>query len=1487
MKTKKWLWLALVSSVAVMQAQELPVKGDLGENRLAEPLVITSSSVQASPYSVIKGGAFAPSPVTGYTVEMKGKLASTGINNGSMVFRVNAADAQGGFYSIYPSKVEDYEKNRLAAYLNSDAWHIYRMAVKGLDVYYYCDNVLIAKGTLGQVLNASVQTTLGQELLTYGSFEDCLVPSAPSSDWGSIPEGRMGSGTYSRVDASGGWASNGSKYFFVRMRDGGDSNLSSDVIYTKLNGLAGGKTYQLSLNYKGHKDFPGTILVKIMPDYQDYADDAKALGKIAVMEAETIGNSGATSKVKQLITSFALPEGKNSCYLVFVKNGNANMYIDDLSLKELTITSDVEAELAVGRVVADGSAMEIESVKYDLTGAYAPEDPNVGCVDHVNNLITDPGFDKGMENVDKGFTTQQTIYRASGTAGIVSKDAYCGSNMGWVSGTGTGLIQTTLTGLSTFRKYELRAVVKGAGAHFSVQNGSLSESLSATNEWKEVSIPFRTGGNTTVEAIFDAGTAENAYTDNWQLYDKGASESLTEGNMTTSFVSEKDMMSSILQMLADHMKYAKSIYTTTGNNSQGTPMGYFKANSAGQNNEDGVRTNADYAFICAFLFTHGDGVTLPSGITMEEVKDMAVKSINWAYSTHRSLKLAKCTNNAYWGSADKDAGSTTGGYTWESSMWAESVAYAYWLMKDKLTDQQKQNLKTMICAEANLQISREIPWGYTDDTKAEENGWDTNILACAAALFPDEPNADAWFLKCRQFAMNTYSVNQDKYDNTIRDGKRVRDWYIGTNLWDDYTLQNHAFFHTSYQNIAIQELSESYMAFEAMQKDNSTALRNFPLSETLRHNVQPMFDHVLKYLALADGELAMPNGNDWSMFLYDQLASYSAMACIYRDPDALMLENMAFKYTRARQQTTSDGSWMLNSDIGPRRMGVTGRRIVMTYLYHKYFSTASLQPTTWEEFSERHETTKYFPFVNVIRSNTKDRFTAFSWAASKKSYTGMIGTSSPDKNKIFIPFRKGNLGNFTGYFEVSGKSTDASPLVNNYYGMYPKGYTLNGSLRMNSSSLDQQFTLYSTPGNAVIYLYTLKGAGSGTLTKEGGALMAVSTDPFTKQTRTFYSQEGSFTSDGSALKTFSSDWVNIDDEVGVVAKNDNQMAFGERSLVNSIYTSVLYPSYSTENKSFVSGTKVASRNAVYYSNVNKETTSALASKLQVLTLPIGWNGVIAPDPDGTHYLLISNYYGTATTKAVIEGVTCPEGAPVFTQVTDIDQSKSYATFSCTQNYSIANELKVFVQGSGLEAVQADGDPASIYLRNSNAEEVTAVVTILKDEAKVRGNVQIPSGGVVLVGSGTEELAVSPVSDFPGSYRNIAEGKHAYANSQLPGNLPFNTIDSDPATYWQSVLNPADGNEHLTFRLRNQYEIDKVVITPRAGFAPKEVEIQVSNTDGSFVRRATATLSNSDEPQAISITSGKARFVRIKILSGYASQCAIREVEIMGAPTTTN
>ena len=56
----------------------------------------------------------------------------------------------------------------------------------------------------------------------------------------------------------------------------------------------------------------------------------------------------------------------------------------------------------------------------------------------------------------------------------------------------------------------------------------------------------------------------------------------------------------------------------------------------------------------------------------------------------------------------------------------------------------------------------------------------------------------------------------------------------------------------------------------------------------------------------------------------------------------------------------------------------------------------------------------------------------------------------------------------------------------------------------NGNSLENNFTLFSTPGNAFIYMDYVVGKTNGTITEEKGGLMAISTDPFTKEKRTLY-----------------------------------------------------------------------------------------------------------------------------------------------------------------------------------------------------------------------------------------------------------------------------------------------------------------------------------------------------------------------------------------------
>lgn len=833
------------------------------------------------------------------------------------------------------------------------------------------------------------------------------------------------------------------------------------------------------------------------------------------------------------------------------------------------------------------------------------------------------------------------------------------------------------------------------------------------------------GGETPEGPIIEGGTEDQV-------------SSPTEGVITHEFTDEATMQQDLLQMLANSMQYAKNIwYNCAAPNSKDEVCGFFRANSAGNSNEDGVRTNADFSMICAFLYKYGQGkVNLPAGITWSDVKDMAMKSLVFGYSTHKANKFKITSDNSYWGSTSKSD------WVWESSLWTMSLAYASHFLGDELSETQKTYIYNMIKAECNCELERDIPSGYAGDTKAEENGWETNVLACALGLYPNDALAPRWFDRLREFAINCYSHVNDADNTTVidpdYDNKTVQELFKGKNLYDDYTLQNHSYFHTSYQNVVMQELGESYLALRLFQGENPKWSTN-----ALMHNNQKVMDEVLCRLALADGELAMPNGNDWSMFLYDQITSYTTAACFLRDPNALLLENLAYKNIKARQTTTADGSWLLNSDIGPRRMGVEGHRVMMTYLMHELVSTSDLQPTEWADFSKAQEAAYLFTSQNIVRANTQDRFSVFSWSTGLKSYTGYIASNKPDKNKIFVPYKANNTGNILGWYTVSGKTTNATPSLSGIYNLNGNSYTMNGKLMTNDNALENNFSIYSTSGNAFIYMDYVVGKTNGIIAGEQSGLMAVSTDPFTKEKRTLYHANGRFQSDGSTLTTFNGNWVNIDNEVGIVNSDKSKsMAFGDRVLSNSIYLSKIYPSYSTDAKSFTNGNVVDRHHIIYYNNVDSAATAKLAAQVMPLTSLVeeGWNGVIVSDPDSARYLLLSNYAGE--TACPLKGIMTDEGAPVFTAMTTITEDGSAATFRCDLNHSIANTLRVYVKAVQLSACQMENDSCGAYLYNRSGQAQNAEVTIWADGKKLTENVSIDQGECVSVQAQNGEIIVS-------------------------------------------------------------------------------------------------------------------------------------------------
>ena len=639
------------------------------------------------------------------------------------------------------------------------------------------------------------------------------------------------------------------------------------------------------------------------------------------------------------------------------------------------------------------------------------------------------------------------------------------------------------------------------------------------------------------------------------------------------FVDENRLKSDIMRSLSDFSRYILADFDEYN--------GVFKGENTMASDEKGVRTNVDLSMISAFLCKYDNNAS-------PELKNMARRSLDYAVSTHKAVRLKACRDGKYWGSTSKSDNQ------WESSLWAMSVAYSAYFQWNNLSKIERENVYKLLKAECNYELERNIPTGYIGDTKAEENGWEVDVLAAALGLFPDDELAPKWFNRMREFAINSYSHSSDSLDETIidplYDQTRVKDLYRGQNLYDDYTLQNHGFFHTSYQNVVIQELGEAALALRLFQGKKQKWHTN-----ALLHNCQKVNDEVLNWFSLRDGEQAMPNGNDWSMFLYDQITSYSTMACMLPDNNinALALETKALKQILRRQNTTSDGSYLLRADVGARRMGVEAHRLMMTWLIHHCFPVGHVdvnESVWWTNFGKSKS--KFFPNQNIVCSYANSSFSCFSWSVGKQSYTGYFAPFDSAHNNIVVPFTAHNTGNFIGWLNVNNRKTNAIPACDGKVDIpvCGKGWNYSGQLLTNDSSLLHKFNIVSSIDDKIVFSDSIIALRDVEITGDFSGLLAISMDPFTATSRHFSTENDSFITDGSGLRIMNTRWVNIDDCLSVITPDYSTMAFGDITNNNSVLTAKLYPLYNDKKRAFNKGELVANSRVIYICNIPAEHT---------------------------------------------------------------------------------------------------------------------------------------------------------------------------------------------------------------------------------------------------------------------------------------------------------
>lgn len=249
--------------------------------------------------------------------------------------------------------------------------------------------------------------------------------------------------------------------------------------------------------------------------------------------------------------------------------------------------------------------------------------------------------------------------------------------------------------------------------------------------------------------------------------------------------SEDDLARTYYQLLLRNTRFQE----TTWNAEQGT---------YGIENWDvvGVLGNA-------VLLRFGSYDASVAGVSREVLRDHTIRSLVAAIATNRFVDPAHGT----WGAR----------IYWDATMEAYLVAAAHLMWAD-LDDRTRAGVDTILRGEAGYLVDvgaepgdpgREgattngLRGGYVGDTKLEEMGARTMMLAAADAFLPGNADRPRWREWLNRWTLNMDGLPvADRVNPTVVEGRPVSAWTGAQNIFDTFTSENHGGWNGMYQQSA-------------------------------------------------------------------------------------------------------------------------------------------------------------------------------------------------------------------------------------------------------------------------------------------------------------------------------------------------------------------------------------------------------------------------------------------------------------------------------------------------------------------------------------------------------------------------------------------------------------------------------------------------------------------------------------------------------------
>ena len=313
--------------------------------------------------------------------------------------------------------------------------------------------------------------------------------------------------------------------------------------------------------------------------------------------------------------------------------------------------------------------------------------------------------------------------------------------------------------------------------------------------------------------------------------------------------------------------------------------------------EWGVQTNQKAFAAYAVLAADPDTDEQLAGMSREALLGDALALLRFVLYTHLAGDY-RGNDNTRWG------------HTWLTSVGTERMMHGVEAIEQWLEDSDKLQLRKVLVSESDWLLDfYDVLAGRVKNNRPESNIWNGSILWRTAAMYPDEPRADAYRRKSQVFLANGFSVDYDRVSQTEYDGIPLSELYVGDNMFPSFALGHHEYLNMGYIVISLSQMAMLYYFCRN---------RGIQPPDALCHHMREAWEMVRKF-TFPDGRLLRIGGDNRVRYCYCQdylIPTWVFMQDYLSDTDCAAWERHWLDQLQTEVRVNGDGSFLSRRCFG-------------------------------------------------------------------------------------------------------------------------------------------------------------------------------------------------------------------------------------------------------------------------------------------------------------------------------------------------------------------------------------------------------------------------------------------------------------------------------------------------------------------------------------------------------------------------------------------